>query len=173
MTRYDSHTSSWSQHRILYDRPLTPLETPPSALGLVAQRITLEPLSEPVVCCVFPAFQIDPETPVAFDPGRRNWFGQSGSRTSRLVSASRRPVFMTPCKSRVTPQQGTLSTLQIGGLLQPWSLPDGDRCSDRPASAAAGRLDGLRNVAAQALRERQIDPDDRFRAARALGVFLA
>jgi transglutaminase-like putative cysteine protease len=169
VNRYAPRTSLWSQQSVIYDSELSPLKNPPAAVGLVAERITLEPLSEPVVCCVFPAFQIDPEAPIAFDPSREQLVRpepfQDVQVSFRIVTTG----FRDNVQLAVTPQEGTVSGMEIGGLLQPWSLDEpvgGDR------RGVASPLAGLRATAAKVLRERGIEPGERVRAAFALQAFL-
>ena len=122
-------------------------------------------------CCVFPAFQIDPEAPVAFDPSREQLVRperfQNVQVSFRIVTTG----FRDHVQLAVTPQEGTVSAWEVNGLLQPWSrrAPVEDDRRGVPSP-----LDGLRATAAKVLRERGIETryvDVRFESQGA--VFAA
>ena len=166
VTTYSSDDRQWSlgNWNFRKDRP-DPLQPPPLGEPVTEQIITLEPLSEPVVFCVYPPYRLD-HSPTGI------WFDRNRQQLVRSEDLSDSQINIKIATTSIRDEK------QLNLVPQP--IPPDDLQFDKlrrmPVVYRQRRevdpLPGLRELARQVLSEAGVDPGDRIRAVQALEAYL-
>lgn len=149
---------------------------PNSAGGLlqVRQQIMIEPMSEPVVFAVYPAFE-DPERPnrhILYDVDRQQLVRTSEVQHDKFEYNLLTIGLTDTDQCRILPQREPMDPADIERML---ALPDDKRGPNDestgvadPDADPAERLTGLRKFAAKVVRDANLAPTDAYGKAKAL-----
>jgi len=164
VTYYSAQNKQWHQTDWAHqEKLLVKLPAAGSEPVMVDQRITLEPLNEPVLFSVYPPYRIGDQPNVQYDQNRQQLVRLGNLRRAQVNLHLGTLGFRGERQIRVTPQDTPLRADQIRKLLQG---PPRPRHGPDP-------LAGLVRTAADVLRKAGVTGEDRYAAARALESFLA
>ena len=156
VTRYEN--GAWTQSQSASIVALSTETQPP----YVRQSIRVEPLDVSELFCVIPVFALQPDSRLKIDASCEQLMRQDDYRSTRMEFEVGTSGIVNDRQRRFLPCQWPLGQKTLFQLLQ---MPDPEEGQDDP-------LTGLREAAANVLREKQIDPADRVATARALSEYL-
>ena len=161
------NVSRWSQPNWTYQKTNTwnDAEELPRSTGtepnLVRQRITLEPLDQDIIFCVFPPVALDSEQVVRFDANRQRLIRQLSNTRKQMQIDIGTTGFRGKRQHPITLQTEKLEYHDIHRLLELPETESGDPL-----------LPGLRSAAAEAISRSRAGDADHLLKARALEAFL-
>jgi len=159
--------------------PWQPLEAPPDRPRppLVRQQITLEPMPEPVLFAVYPAFEASPDRHVLFDVERQQLVRTPDVQREKFDYELLTTGLSQGRQSRIIPQPTDMNPHELDRML---TLPDGLAESSRLVIGGSykivdpiDRLTGLRAIASKTIRDAKLAEDDRYGKAKALERLLS
>lgn len=167
----------------MQDRRKPALDSLATPLGyseapLVRQRITLEPMPDPVLFAVYPVYEAKPDLHVWFDSDRQQLVRtadvQGENFDYELLTTGLTPLGR---QIRIVPQPTTMGASELDRMLSlPDGLPDASTVaagSPYPNVAPGQRLTGLRALAAKTIRDAKLADGDRYGKAKVLEHLLS
>jgi transglutaminase-like putative cysteine protease len=161
VTRYDPETAQWSQESWSYRNEVLKLPKAEGRTGVVRQRITLEPLNEPVVFSIYPALRYRDTDIIRYDADRQQLFRPERLRSAQLNFDLATSGIAERAQRMVMPYSGRA---MLGALQRYLHMPLNDDGSDP--------FVGLRRIAAEAAAESRSSSDNHYLVAQALESFL-
>jgi hypothetical protein len=134
------------------------------SFGAVRQRITVEPLDVPELCCVFPIHATQPDSRLRISARLDSLIRQEDSRERQLEFEIGTTGIMGNVQRKIVPCDTRVGRRELEGMVQ---------MSPTSLAGQGDPLAGLRAAAGAVLRDQNIDPQNRVAAAKALDDYLS